>query len=271
MLPPDPAARQAWLDSCNAGLTRIDTTGDSLFAWIPAGDPHEPRGLHQYVTDQLHAVLGLAPVILPLGTQDHAPQERTARIAPPPRLDSLAALLVWFQVRPEGRLAGAAMERSSGYLALDTALPRAIITAEQRHAFTPVPSSLSNVPMDLWLAVGYGRLAGAENIYVTRVLRVDTTWTNARPARFVRSLYHMQYPDGAHDAGIEDRAMFEFTVDTTGHAVPTTIRTLHAYLPAFANEGRRLILAAEFEPARIGQCRTPSRVTMPVDFVLGHE
>jgi hypothetical protein len=98
----------------------------------------------------------------------------------------------------------------------------------------------------------------------------------------VRRMPHLQYPARERRQEIEANIKMQFVVDTTGRVDPATIHDVYpeggpplsegekwAY-DAFVLAARRAILAAAFEPARVGGCVARQRVQQPFTFSLKH-
>lgn len=251
-------------DSCGAGPIRIDTIIDTLFAWIPARSRAVPEAEHAFLTAQVRAVLAQIPA-LPVLTSVNR-EIGTAPIPEATTAETRAVYLAWFQVRNDGKLVGLRVRRQSGWLALDSALGRAILRADSQHTLLPLTGELTNQGINLWLSVGGGRLENHENIAVARFRRIRQTVEGEVPARLLRVGHYPQFPPLAVAAGVGDSMIFEFVIDTTGRVIRESIRPVRASYREFAEEAVRAIMSANFAPARIGRCKIRTRVQQSVNF-----
>lgn len=90
----------------------------------------------------------------------------------------------------------------------------------------------------------------------------------------------VRYPPDLRNSGFTGRILMQFVVDTTGHAVPSTIRDLFpagtpplstdeqvAY-EQFLRYTRQALELGWFKPASLGGCPVPQLVQQPFSFVL---
>jgi hypothetical protein len=91
-----------------------------------------------------------------------------------------------------------------------------------------------------------------------------------------------RYPEDLRYMGVTGVVITTFVVDTTGHAIPETIKDvwspsqkrltgdLLGYYNEFAQTVFKWIRDATFKPARIGGCPVPQLVTQPFTFSITH-
>ena len=136
--------------ACHVDTIGVDTTVDTLYAWIPGIEPEQTQAEHAFEVIQVRAVLAALRPIPMLGMPDRPP-----RLDKDPRLGSTsldgALALVWFQVRDDGRLSGMSVINWSGWDSLDLALQRAILRADSQRVLRPAPPDLAGQAVDLWL------------------------------------------------------------------------------------------------------------------------
>ena len=89
-----------------------------------------------------------------------------------------------------------------------------------------------------------------------------------------------RYPEAARSAGYEALVKMQFIIDTSGRAVPSSMRDLwpdtlpplqgeqRRVYEAFVEEVRRVLPAMRFYPAEIGGCKTAQQAVMPFMFSL---
>ncbi len=153
---------------CRPDSAAADTTGDSLFVWLPGRAPDQaPAEYDTQLAEERVALAKVAP-LPPLGHRDRLPRP-TLEYTPGAEWLRDASTLVWFQVRPDGRLSGLYLYSSSGWVALDLALERAVLRADSQRAFLPLPPALGGDPVNLWLAAGIGRTPFGLSVPLTRV------------------------------------------------------------------------------------------------------
>lgn len=254
------------LRSCVPEVTSRDSLVDSLFAYFPPLSRDEDADEHALRAAEARAVYALLPV-LPLLHEQVTPRGPMMPVGGA-RLWQ-ADLLVWFQVRGDGSVAGMKVERPSVWPDLDVALQRAVLRADSLDALPPVPRQLTGRAVDLWLVVGRGRMRGAENVLLARGVRVEDRYA-VRPTqpRFLRTGYRALVP-GAMPGAVADTVLFEVMVDTTGLVDPRTIRPIRVRHTEYLEEALRSARASVFEPAHVGPCRVRSRTQLPVSVLFG--
>ncbi len=251
-------------DSCG-GPVRLDTLTDSLFAWIPVAPGRARDALADFQEVQVRAVLGVLSPMPLLLRHDRQPLRHPV---PPIGAAELtdAAVLVWFQVRGDGRLAGLHLEHASGWDTLDLGLQRAVLRADSLGILPPIPHPLAGRAVDLWLAVGVGRREGAVNLPVARARRVVRA--GEIPPRLLGIAYRPQFPVEALRAGIGEQLVMEFVVDTTGYVIPESIDLVRATFREFAEEAVRAIRSTHWEPGHVGRCALRMWVRQPIGFTI---
>jgi TonB family protein len=121
--------------------------------------------------------------------------------------------------------------------------------------------------IDLWLAIGAGRLPSATNLPIGRFKTVVPHRDSAEaPPRLLSVGYHPRFPDAAIRTGIGDSLIVEFVIDTTGRAEQHSIVLIRAGYREFAEEAIKAIMSARFAPGRIGTCPVAVRVQVPINF-----
>ena len=245
----------------------VDSTTDTLFAWIPARQDTESEAVHAFraaetavVLDHVHDMPALRSAPIQMGILGPQPAELDGRFAS-------AATVVLFQVRNDGRLAGMQLLRRSWWPPLDVELQRAILRSDSERAFLPLPSSLTGQVIDLFVAVGASRIPNAENRPIGRI------WKYSRPGHWVMvapSLLRLghppHFPGVAEEAGIGDHVLVSFVIDTLGRADPTTVVFEAVSYREFAEEALRTIHSARYAPGTLNGCKVPVRVEQPITF-----
>lgn len=252
--------------ACHADTVGVDTTTDTLYAWIPGIEPEQTPAEHDFEVAQVRAVLAALRPMPPLGMPDRPPRlDKDPKLGSTPLDGALA--LVWFQVRDNGRLAGMSVINWSGWDSLDLALQRAILRADSQRALRPVPPELAGQAVDLWLGVGRWQGNALADEFVARVVRTRprVRGGEVRP-RLLSFGYQPHFPEGAAHVGLGDRLILEFFVDTAGRVEPDSIVFLQATFREFAEEALKTIRSARFAPARIGGCAVRQRVRQSITF-----
>jgi len=259
---PPPAA-------CHVDTIGVDTVLDTLYAWIPGITDDQTPAEHTFQLAQLRAVLGVLEPIPILGKPEYpARYDRDFRLGSTP-VDG-ATVLIWFQVRADGRLAGLSVITWSGWNALDLALQRAILRADSQRLLHPVPPDLAGEAVDLWLGVGPYKADAIADTLVARVRRVEPKLRGHRTlARLLGFDYTPHFPDAALRGGIGDQLILDVIVDTAGRVVPDSIVFLRAGFREFAQEAVKWVRSAHYEPARVGGCPVRAHVRQPISFRFG--
>ena len=254
-------------DSCGVAVRR-DTITDTIYAWIPPLIQGRSVVIHDFQAEQVRAVVAAEGSLLPdLG----APRNVAYGTQPSPDAPDLPGtrLLIWFQVRNDGKLVGMRMERGSGWDLLDTTMQRAIVRADSAHGLQALPPDLRGQGIDLWLAAGIGRLSDAVNLPLARFRHLELHFDGLQQEpRLIGVAYRPVFPDSAIRQGIGSKMVFEFVIDTTGFVDASTIVLLRAEFQAYADEAMRAVRAAHFVPARVGRCRVRRRAQMPLDVFI---
>src|SRR5512135_1740224 len=90
------AAGAASPAACHIDTIGVDTTVDSLFAWVPAIEPNQSEAEHAFAVLQVRAVLAALRPIPTLGAPDRPPRfDSDWRLGATP-VDGASAA-VWFQ------------------------------------------------------------------------------------------------------------------------------------------------------------------------------
>ncbi len=77
-----------------------------------------------------------------------------------------------------------------------------------------------------------------------------------------------QYPDLLRQAGVSGRVLVQAVIDTTGRAVPNTVRIVQSPHPGFDDAARRVMLQSLFRPGRVAGRAVKVLVSLPVDFTI---
>lgn len=77
-----------------------------------------------------------------------------------------------------------------------------------------------------------------------------------------------QYPDLLREAGVSGRVLVQGVIDTTGRAIPNTVRVVESPHPGFDEAAKRVMLQSLFRPGRVGGRAVKVLVTLPVDFTF---
>ncbi len=91
---------------------------------------------------------------------------------------------------------------------------------------------------------------------------------NTKQPRFVRTAHPLRYPRVAQEVGVGDTLVADFVVDSTGHVEPQTFHYVRGTYREFAEEAKRSILAAVYEPGTVGGCPVSMMVEQPVHFQI---
>ena len=77
-----------------------------------------------------------------------------------------------------------------------------------------------------------------------------------------------QYPDLLRQAGVSGRVLVQGVIDTTGRAIPNTVRVVQSPHPGFDDAAKRVMLQSLFRPGRVGGRAVKVLVSLPVDFTI---
>ncbi len=77
-----------------------------------------------------------------------------------------------------------------------------------------------------------------------------------------------RYPAVLRQAGIEGRVLVEAVLGADGRAEPGSLRVIASAHPLFAAEAERVVLAAQYRPARVAGRAVRVRVAVPVSFAM---
>lgn len=77
-----------------------------------------------------------------------------------------------------------------------------------------------------------------------------------------------QFPDLLRQAGVQGRVLVQGVIDTTGRAIPNTVRIVQSPHPGFDDAAKRIMLQSLFRPGRVGGRAVKVLVSLPVDFTL---
>jgi TonB family protein len=247
----------------------VDTIGmvdrvDTAFAYVSR---HAGSDVDSFRSAQARVVLERLGDLVSLDSGRTA-GDNTMLVSDPNLLSLL--VVIWFQVRNDGRLAGLAFEERSAWPALDRAIAVAVLRADSQRALHALPHSLVSQPIDLYIRVGFGRVDSVASVPVAvrRWSEIRLAEGSEQPPRLLRVGHPPQYPDRAIAAGIESSNIFEFVIDTTGLVEEQSIRLLNRTYREFFDESVRVLRSVRFEPARIGGCKVRVRVRQPISFQI---
>jgi len=78
----------------------------------------------------------------------------------------------------------------------------------------------------------------------------------------------LEYPPTLRTAGVQGRVVIQFILDTTGHAVPSSLRAIESPHDSLSAVARRMALACTFRPGQVRGRPVRVLVNMPIDFTL---
>ena len=78
----------------------------------------------------------------------------------------------------------------------------------------------------------------------------------------------LRYPELLKQAGVQGRVLIQAVIDTTGRAVPSSVKILQSAHAGFDGPARNYVLQSLFRPGRVGGRAVKVLVTVPVDFTL---
>jgi periplasmic protein TonB len=77
-----------------------------------------------------------------------------------------------------------------------------------------------------------------------------------------------QYPDLLRQAGVSGRVLVQAVIDTTGRAIPNTVKIVQTPHPGFDDAARRVMTQSLFRPGRVAGRAVKVLVSLPVDFTI---
>jgi protein TonB len=107
--------------------------------------------------------------------------------------------------------------------------------------------------------VGTGVLPTSDGVYLEAVVE-------ERPERLTGP--NPQYPDLLRQAGVSGRVLVQGVIDTTGRAIPSTVRIVQSPHAGFDDAARRVMLQSLFRPGRVAGRAVKVLVNLPVDFTI---
>lgn len=254
--------------ACLARLPmRVDTTTEEVFVVLPRRDRREPRDRFDFRVAQVRVVLAAMDPIPLLAGEDDVPSLVETGLVPRTSIQDVSGL-VWFQVRRDGRLAGLTLDQSTGYPVLDSALLRAVVRADSARRLLPLAGSYVDEPVDQWLPVT--RMRGTDRVAVARARRIYERYPGAReqPPSLRSWWQRSRWPANWRSAGLGDSLVLEFVIRPDGRADSTSFRVVRGAWREYAETAREVIMAAEFNPGRVGPCRVATRVRMPFNYTI---
>jgi protein TonB len=77
-----------------------------------------------------------------------------------------------------------------------------------------------------------------------------------------------QYPEILRQAGVQGRVVVQAIIDTTGKAIPSSIRVTQTPHSGFEQAAKNLVLQSLFRPGRVAGRAVKVLVSVPIDFSL---
>lgn len=78
----------------------------------------------------------------------------------------------------------------------------------------------------------------------------------------------LQYPELLKQAGVQGRVLVQAVIDTTGRAVPSSVKILQSAHAGFDQPAKSYVLQSLFRPGRVAGRAVKVLVNMPIDFKL---
>jgi protein TonB len=78
----------------------------------------------------------------------------------------------------------------------------------------------------------------------------------------------LQYPELLKQAGVQGRVLVQAVIDTTGRAVPSSVKILQSAHAGFDGPAKSYVQQSLFRPGRVGGRAVKVLVNMPIDFRL---
>lgn len=76
------------------------------------------------------------------------------------------------------------------------------------------------------------------------------------------------YPDILRQAGVAGRVLVEAVIDTTGRAIPRSVRIIQTPHSGFDQAAKNVLLQSLFRPGRVGGRAVKVLIRLPIDFNL---
>jgi protein TonB len=107
--------------------------------------------------------------------------------------------------------------------------------------------------------VSTGMVPTSDQVYLEAVVE-------ERPERL--SGPPVQYPEILRQAGVQGRVIVQAVIDTTGRAIPSTVRVTVSPHSGFDQAAKNLVLHSLFRPGRVSGRAVKVLVSVPIDFSL---
>lgn len=104
-----------------------------------------------------------------------------------------------------------------------------------------------------------GVVPSSDQVYLEAVVE-------ERPERL--SGPQLQYPEILRQAGVTGRVVVQAIIDTTGRAIPSSVRVIQTVHSGFDQPAKNLVLNSLFRPARVSGRAVKVLVNVPIDFTL---
>ena len=80
-----------------------------------------------------------------------------------------------------------------------------------------------------------------------------------------------QYPEILRQAGVSGRVIVQAIIDTTGRAIPSSVRVIQTPHSGFDQPAKNLVLQSLFRPGRVSGRAVKVLVNVPIDFALNRK
>lgn len=80
-----------------------------------------------------------------------------------------------------------------------------------------------------------------------------------------------QYPEILRQAGVQGRVVVQAVIDTTGRAIPSSVRVVQTPHSGFEQASKNLVLQSLFRPGRVGGRAVKVLVSVPIDWSLNRK
>jgi protein TonB len=139
-----------------------------------------------------------------------------------------------------------------------TEIPTDIPPIDLKETFDP--KDYSGVGVEGGIATGV--VPTADQVYLEAVVE-------ERPERL--SGPQPQYPEILRQAGVQGRVIVQAVIDTTGRAIPNTVRVVQTPHSGFDQPSKNLVLQSLFRPGRVSGRAVKVLVSVPIDWSLNRK
>ena len=140
-------------------------------------------------------------------------------------------------------------------VAAPTDIPTDIPEIDLKETFDP--KNYSGVGVEGGLATG--AVPSSDQVYLEAVVEERPDHLSG-PA--------LQYPELLKQAGVQGRVLVQAVIDTTGRAVPSSVKILQSAHAGFDGPAKNYVMHSLFRPGRVGGRAVKVLVNMPIDFKL---